>query len=61
MSMLRRFSHWVRQDYPGPQGPHIALLALYGTDKVIEVRKDDDGTCWVGVKGTDTGTWVKLS
>ena len=59
MKILRRFTNWIRV-YPGPQGAHIALLALLSTDRVIEIRKDDDGSVWIGWRDEDRGQWVRL-
>lgn len=59
MTLLRRFARWVRTDYPGPQGAHIALLAL--TDRTLEVRKDADESVWIGWRGEARGKWVRLA
>lgn len=59
MSVLRRFANWVRTDYPGPKGPHIAWLALCG-DRVLEVRRDTNGSVWAGWRGVGEGQWFRL-
>jgi hypothetical protein len=73
MSLLRRFARWIRTDYPGPRGPHIALLALFPWTEpeswgfaedpslVLEVIRDEDDSIWIGWRGETRGEWVRLA